>query len=168
MSRRMSRTTSATASTSSTKRIHRRARIASPWPVSPGLSTSSARPVLGLADVALQILAVDEGEDLDPAPVEGTVDKTHVARHADAEAIGEPLERNRAQARMPPVVDEAVDLLERVAHDLAVPAADGFVELRGEDRDRERGSRIGERLLLGRRRGGAGAALGLEGPYAGK
>src|SRR5262249_49808851 len=110
-------------------------RIAWPSRAGSGLSTSGARAVLGLADVALEILAVDQREDLDPAAIERSVDEAHVARDADAEAIGEPLEGNGTQTRVAPVVDQAVDLLERVAHDLAVPAADGFVELRGEDRD---------------------------------
>src|SRR5262245_36946902 len=168
MSGRTSVAATTTRRPSRAKPIQRSTRIAWPSRVRSGLSTSGARAILGLANVSLEILAIDQGEDLDTAAVERSVDEAHVARHANAEAIGEPLEGNRAQARVAPVIDQAVDLLERVAHDLAVPAADGFVELRGEDRDRERGSRIRERLLLGRRRDGACAPLGLEGTHAGE
>src|SRR5262249_44357196 len=150
MSGRTSVAATTTRSPSRAKPIQRSTRITRPSRARSGLSTPGARAILGLADVALEILAVDQGEDLDPAAVEGSVDEAHVARNADAEAIGQPFQRNRSQARVAPVVDEAVDLLERVAHDLAVPAADGFLELPGGDRDPERGSGIGGRPGPGR------------------
>src|SRR5439155_2535360 len=115
-----------------------------------------------LADVAIEVLAIDEGEDLDRVPFSAPVDEAYVGGDADPVVARKTFERDGPQRPVPPVSREQGDLVERRALHAAVPALDGFVELAGEDRDQERGClfRAGQRLLLrgrGRGYGGAGS-----------
>src|SRR2546426_5262199 len=115
-----------------------------------------------LADVAIEVLAIDEGEDLDRVPFSAPVDEAYVGGDADPVVARKTFERDGPQRPVPPVSREQGDLVERRALHAAVPGLGGFVEIAGEERGQARGClfRAGQRLLFrgsGRNGGGGGA-----------
>src|SRR5213083_3742778 len=90
------------------------------------------RASLVLADVAVEVLAVDEAQDLDPAARLASIEQSNVGADLDAVEPICALHRLRVQARMREVLREQHDLLERGLQDAVVPLLDRFVELRSE------------------------------------
>src|SRR5262245_48597595 len=118
-----------------------------------GLGRLRGSRSLHVPDVPLQVFAVDQRQDLEPVPLDRPVDQPHVGRDADAVVAGEAFERDGTEARVPPVLAQPRDLLERAAHDAAVPPADRIVELVAEDRHAPDGAgRRRLRRALDRRR----------------
>ncbi len=117
-------------------------------------ATTCASPRLRLPDVAVEVLAIDERQDLDLVlPLPSPVEQPHVGGDPDAVVARKALQRQRPQAGVAVVLGEQVRLLEGGALDAQVPALERVVELAGEV-----GPQPGRRGLLGLLRRGLGRA----------
>ena len=90
---------------------------------------------LRLPHVPVEILAVDEREDLDGVlPLGAPVQEPYVRGDPHPVVAGQPLQRERAQRRVPVVLGEERRLLEGGPLDAAIPPLERVVELPGVDR----------------------------------